>query len=141
MTTKTSATSGTKPTGTDFNAKDICSIIKACKDSGVRQLEVGGLRVSFSGEGEALPVDISPQMMASSPQETAPSIITPMDREAERLIEEERLMLEDPAGYEQRLIDGTLDIQPSRDSHEASFHRRLEDDLPGRGSGRPGAIQ
>jgi hypothetical protein len=130
-----------KPMGTDFNAKDICSIIKACKDSGVKHLSLGELSIKFDASERGLPVDISPHSVANSNVEPPKQIITPMDREQERILEETRLMIEDPMGYEQRIMDGDIDIEVARERYETSQDRRPEDDLPGRGSGGQGIIQ
>jgi hypothetical protein len=94
----------------NFTAKDISTIIKACKDSGVRSLDCGGLKLSFEPEER----EIAPMAGAHQeelivgPQESMPEReLSSEDEEELNELELQNLMISDPVGYENLMRHGT----------------------------------
>ena len=87
----------------NFTAKDISTIIKSCKDSGVTSLECGGLKLSFD------PVDPDPMQVGL---QLAPALEGNEKELLERQVEDDNelrdlelqnLMIDDPVGYEKHM--------------------------------------
>lgn len=102
-----------------FSADDICRLLKTCARSGVQSIRWvpgAGLTVTFSGQ--------VPPAGPSAPEPAAPALVpTPKaDEITRRAIEEDgdaaqqatldELLIQDPAEYERRVIDGSLVDEP-----------------------------
>lgn len=115
--------SGTKPTETSspFSASEICAILESCHKNGVTSLKLGALQVEFyqvpqlrgnvpAGASQLADeetfVDTEGQFeVAESPQVIQKAELSDEDK---ALLEESRLaqlMTDDPAAYEQEMID------------------------------------
>lgn len=91
----------------NFTAKDISTIIKACKDSGVSSLDCGGLKLSFHQVVEPEPEpDPAQDNLHLAPVGEVD------EEEAERQaygddelrdLELQNLLMSDPVGYEQQM--------------------------------------
>lgn len=114
MTKLPSGTSNIKQSG--LKAKDICDIIKECKDVGVAELKFGDLHIKFNSQGPAESVqsqDILTQNVLPGPPELVshPGTITEelalMDEQEARDVLLSQLMIDDPAAYEKlHMLDG-----------------------------------
>lgn len=98
-----------------LSANDICRIIKTCKDSGVRTLEVGELKLSF----DALNPVVNNNFNEENETLTSDGIAV-----TEKTIddtEDTLLMVDDPEEYEHVQVSRQLERQ--RLKHEASLAR------------------
>ena len=87
-----------------FTAKDISVIIKSCKDSGVRSLDYGGLKLSFEPEeSTTIPnqgLHLAP-LIEGNEQELFGKEVE--DDPELRDLELQNLMISDPVGYEKHM--------------------------------------
>jgi hypothetical protein len=85
----------------NFTAKDISTIIRACRDTGVRSLDCGGLKLQFHEEAPAQvlePVNNAPYAADMEVEE-----ISVEDDEDLRELELQNMMLSDPVAYEKHM--------------------------------------
>ena len=90
----------------NFTAKDISTIIRACKDTGLTSLDCGGLKLSFNTEyQEAAPISgglqLAPFLVGNEKELLE-------DREVEdndelRQLELQDMMISDPVGFEKHM--------------------------------------
>lgn len=92
----------------DFSAKDICTIIQKCRESGVVSLKLGKIEVQFDSLGV--------ERSSIAGKHETPSKIEPV-QELEVSVKDKRLMeqwhvaqdmIDDPVVYEQAVIDNML---------------------------------
>ncbi len=93
----------------NLTATDIVSIIKACEGTRVTTLKFNGLELEMerSSMKENVPGELSPLAI----QPVDPRQLAMLHKQRERQVREEQLstmMLEDPASYEQAIIDKDL---------------------------------
>jgi hypothetical protein len=85
----------------ELSAKDISSIIKSCKDSGIKSLDYGGLKLSFEGQ----PLDPHDDIQLDNAQGNQSHLL---EKEIEedsdlRELELQNLMISDPVAYEKHM--------------------------------------
>lgn len=103
----------------DLKSKDICSIIKACKDGGVAEFEYGSLRLRFGG-GDQTAQDASQHMpqvdeLPTSDKLTSPGVVADMQEAVE-----ESLMVSDPVGWESAEIDRQIELMGESNAANAN---------------------
>lgn len=100
------------------NYQEVCSIIKACKNSGVSELRLGELHLVF-GQRQS---KVKPRPLENGKvQPVEQNLITPEERIAERETEIEleeqeelqQLAISNPLEYERRLGEGSLEDENS----------------------------
>lgn len=93
----------------NLSGKEICAIIKACKESGVTLFTTGDVRIEF---GEQVSHQIHPVPQVSETDLAKQAEIAGLSEESDRLDAEEQdefeLHVTDPAEYERRLLAGEL---------------------------------
>lgn len=102
----------------DLSADEICRIIESCKNAGVQDLEITGLKLSFLPRRN-VEVD-QPGQASSVVTETTASELTPKDAKEIDLMdqtsmdeaEEAQLMIDDPLAFERLQIQ--RDIERNR---------------------------
>lgn len=123
----------TKATGV-LNAKEICYIVKACSEAGVTELKFGDLEVIFGGEASSLSEKATPALMgftenrayqkeqqpAKLARDALSAKLSLFDTKILEEIDKSQLMIEDPIGYEQFVVDEQL-------SRDAGNHGETED--------------
>ena len=90
----------------NFTAKDISTIIKSCKDSGVRSLDYGGLKLSFEAEERSPEAIQGGLQLAPYPESNEKELLEERqieDNDALRELELQDLMMTDPVGYEKHM--------------------------------------
>ena len=101
----------------NLDAKGICDIIKACDKAGVKQLKLGDMCVTFVEESKVVTpwTDLqNPTLNAPPPSPEAgekpvpQTLMTAEQKDMLRQIEENQLMIDDPMGFEQRMIDSEM---------------------------------
>lgn len=111
---KTNSKNGMRSTE-GLKSKDICAIIKACKQAGVREFRYRGLELKF--------LEVDPPHLAADqrqpevgvqiierPTQTPEKIeMTTEDEEALREMRTQQLMMEDPSAFEQYIADGMME--------------------------------
>ena len=88
-----------------FTAKEISSIIRSCKDSGVTSFECGGLKLSFE------PVVVAKDDFGLSDEHVMPTNTAEHDLISQKLEEDDdlreldlqNLMIDDPIAYEKHM--------------------------------------
>lgn len=89
--------------GAAFTASDICSIIKACKGSGVTELVLGDLKIGFGPKDHAWPEMPLPRQLnfkdVDSNQNASP---TEIDQEEINY----QLAIDDPVAWERQQLEG-----------------------------------
>ena len=84
-------------------ANDICKIIKACKDSNVRSLEYGDLKLSF---GDSKEETSRQEVIVAHKEEISDNIVDHLDKKeaVEQLVHDmEEMKIVDQLGYEKFL--------------------------------------
>ena len=101
------------------NVQDIARLIKACKENGVREVEVEGLKLIFGGEEK--PAEKWDVPFHEKPRETVVSAKTSgkavelaqaaarKENDAAKNQITDEMLLNDPLGYEQALAEGDLE--------------------------------
>lgn len=90
----------------NLTAKDVCDIIKQCGESGVVDLELGKLKLSF----ESKPiVPCSPQASFLEGQVESEALEEEGDSVRERQISE--TIITDPISYEEMVLNGDIDAE------------------------------
>lgn len=90
-----------------LTAKQISSIIRACKSSGVSELQFGDLLIKFGPiQEKAISPWANTQEEFFIPEETIQKITMPGDQEPEKEIDLEDLQITDPVAWEQLRIQG-----------------------------------
>jgi len=105
----------------DFSAKDICNIIKACKDTGVTKLRLGPLQLRFGKTPElvdqptplAEPLPFPPQL-----EQTDHKQLSLLDDSAMKEMIQAQQAIDDPTGFETEICDGF--IEKERVENEAA---------------------
>lgn len=99
-----------------LTAKEICSIIKSCKDAQVTHFECGTVRIIFSTKPivEKISTDATPHTETDNSIQFKEILFTPeknpeKDNERDAIDE---LMISDPARYEELLARGDLIDEP-----------------------------
>ena len=112
--------SGIASTEIDFSANDICNIIKACKESGVTELNLGSLQVNF---GNTIPGVADPQLPVTNPSPQTPQEMQLTIGDEIQLQESfyTQQLIDDPVGFEETILGGF--IEKERVSNENSRHR------------------
>lgn len=95
-----------------FSAKDLCVIIDACKQGGVRELAVGGLMLKFSSlvtlQPKANDGLVGPDLRDADHVAQSKEAL-----EIDELLTKEeqlaQLMIEDPVEYERQIVAGELE--------------------------------
>jgi len=117
-----------------INGREICSIIKACATSGVSEINFGDMNIKFGKEvskveaytePEGIQIDspLPPGKVEHTPQEDYEMDVV-QQRAVEELINTQKL-IDDPAAFEQDIIDGFIkgdadeEVQESRRIREA----------------------
>ena len=110
--TTTRSPHGTKNMEIDFSAKDICNIIKACKDTGVTELCLGSLQLKLDASSaqpsqiaraiEALP--FPPQL-----EQTDHKQLSLLDDSAVKEMIQAQQAIDDPTGFETDICDGFIE--------------------------------
>jgi hypothetical protein len=106
-----------------LSAKDICQIIKSCKQAGVENLKLADIEIRFSSQrnesapthrnGDAVVVEEEfPPTEDPQPLGNA-DLMKQMDEQAVSEAEESQLAIEDPLAYERHII--RRDIERNRD--------------------------
>jgi hypothetical protein len=85
-----------------LSAADIVSIIQACKESNVKCLTFGGLTLHL-GEVESKEMPLLPPTNEPLPSQ---EVIQPVDQELLAALEDQSLLVNDPAAYERKYISG-----------------------------------
>ena len=101
----------------DLSAEEICRIIESCKNAGVQDLEISGLKLSFLPRRNVEAVEPG---QATSVVPTTTSELTPKDATDIELMdqstmddaEEAQLMIDDPLAFERIQIQ--RDIERNR---------------------------
>ncbi len=116
---------------TVLKPRDICAIIRVCGETGVQELKLGELQISFKADQKALVAHGTQTPTESQESESQPSGLLAVVSEHqtefefdedEQDLKEERLALmqiEDPAGYEKLLASGDLDDGEGAQSRRA----------------------
>ena len=88
----------------DFTAKDISTIIRACRDSGVKEFSLGDIKLSFHSAVSASP-EIAPDLIDTGlSQEVQTKIESEFDSDEDlREIALQDLMISDPEAYEKAM--------------------------------------
>jgi hypothetical protein len=101
----------------NLDAKGICDIIRACDKAGVKQLKLGDMCVTFVEESKEVtpwtglqnpPVFGSSQADQTEKEPVPQTLMTSEQKDMLRQIEENQLMIDDPMGFEQRMIDSEM---------------------------------
>lgn len=94
-----------------LTSKQICDILKACDKAKVREFAVGELKVSFFGKG-----DTGRTFVESKNHVVDLADIVHDEQVGEEISQEDReemrsaqLMIDDPLGFEQEMVDGYLE--------------------------------
>jgi len=90
----------------DFSAKDLCRIIETCHTNGVSRIKVSGIEIDFGASVPFVVPDYGPSLPVR-----AEGNDTVLD---EGLMEQARLnqlIIDDPLGYEQEMIDSLTEQQ------------------------------
>jgi hypothetical protein len=120
---RTSLTSGTRPTETRLSREEVCSILETSAKIGVLELKFGDLHATFGrparqedGRGPLAPYPFvqqphaPPSVTALTEKEHQEQNSTALEADEVRLREEQlaRALVEDPVAYERLLRDGEL---------------------------------
>lgn len=101
----------------EFSAKDICDIIKVSNKSGVKELKLGDLCVSFTVSNQQVEdnqgLDVAPHrhdiplssLPNTYPEAPEPVLVTDDQREFMRIAQDSQTLIEDPLAHEQAIID------------------------------------
>lgn len=113
-----------------LKSEEVCAIIRACGESGVRVLKFAELYVQFGPKAEPERQSPDPRVMDKAKSEEPSSTDTEMSATAIQIDQEtlakledqakrervQRLMLENPGEYERLLSSGDLEDDPDFDS-------------------------
>lgn|GEM_PF-4776539 len=116
--------SGIASTEIDFSARDICNIIKTCKESGVAEFSLGALQVNFGktpGAAEPQLPLTDPSLIKPQSEQTTEMQLTVGDEVnlAEAFYAQQ--LIDDPVGFEETILGGF--IEKERVSNENSRYR------------------
>ena len=97
----------------DLTAKDICNIIKACKDAGVNEFTLGSLQFSLG----ATPERVDQQSPVADPLLTMPQSDQTDQAMQLGMLDEENMreqffaqqLIDDPQGFETTIADGFIE--------------------------------
>lgn len=90
-------------------ASDICAIIEACTKAGVVSLKWRDLEVTFQVPGLSATTDLPKTYMPEfAPPESGQASIAMVDKDLLDDMRRSQLLLDDPAGFEQEVIDSHL---------------------------------
>ena len=109
-----------------LSAEDICKLVKVGSASGVRSIRLGGvgfdLLIEFGDKGKVgQAAFIRGTEQPASTQETEQITLQALDEEEEVIKQAalDELMIRDPAEYERRVLDGSLEDEPTREGEAA----------------------
>ena len=97
----------------DLTGKDICNIIKACKETGVTELCLGSLQLKFGKTPEV----VDQQLPVAEPLPTPPQS-EPTEQKLQLTIGDEaqleeaffaQQLIDDPTGFENTIADGFIE--------------------------------
>jgi len=94
-----------------LQGKEICNIIKACANARVKKLKIGDFEVDFLGEGTqptfaGMPTTEPPKL--GTVEEPRQLELSESDKQVFEDLEDAQMMIEDPEGYEQQIIDSHI---------------------------------
>lgn len=102
-----------------MQAKDICSIIKACARSGVTELKLGDMEISFEGSKQSFiedPRKISIDALGTEHSDSSHGNDDPHQLELEGLSEDyseemdnTQMLIDSPSDFEQSIVDEYLE--------------------------------
>ena len=88
----------------DFTAKEISTIIRSCRDTGVREFSCGELKLTFTSTENASPQIAQTLIGTGLSQEVHQTIENEIDLDEDlQEIELQTLMIEDPMAYERAM--------------------------------------
>lgn len=101
-----------------IDLKDLPKVIRACKANGVTELKIGDVEIKFAAVGSAEPeIPVLEAQRIPTPEELkAAESAALLQRNVEQNEEElAHMHIEDPSGFEQRLIE--REFENSGDAH------------------------
>lgn len=104
----------------DLTAREICNIIRACKDTGLTKLEFGQLHLEFNSTTEIVDSD-QPQQIVTKPDEVFQPQLDLPGLDAQPLDFQEmkdQMMIMDPERWEKLELEG--------ESYAEDGHRQAE---------------
>ena len=124
-----------------MQAREICSIIRECAKSGVSELRLGDMQISFTGGSVTLPIaTVQKGDSGTSHSDVSHGSDTPEQLELEvegfsedvrRELDYTQMMIDSPADFEQSVMDSYLENEHMEEegSHEAYGRQRSERDI------------
>ena len=117
-----------------LKARDLCNILKACKEAGVLQLSLGEIKISFQNTAHLPENQLGNSHLANPPQDTipgptinTPTLVTPIDLAELEEIQRDQMMMDNPEEYERTMIQESM--REGEDSIENTRDRRTEHNL------------
>jgi hypothetical protein len=117
---------------TSIDAVSICRIIRESAKCGVTKLQIGDLKIDFSSQlgseskleppktQNFIPLPGQAETIAKHDELETPRLhLTDEQREAFEEFEEAQQMIEDPLGFEERIVDLDIEAQRVRGNDEA----------------------
>lgn len=92
-----------------LDAKGLCDILKVCARSNVLSFEYGDLKVRFDYAEQdvtSVPVSVGQARPADPPGQEDSTLQSRFETEQEEL---DQMLIEDPLGYEERVLSGELE--------------------------------
>lgn len=126
-----------------MQARDICSIIKACAKSGVSELKLGDMQIKFEGSKLSVRDEHTLGSLGTgysdvghgngAPPEQLELNVEGFSEDIDQVVDQTQLMIDSPVDYEQSIIDSYLENESTDeglgDSHEAYGFERSQRDL------------
>lgn len=123
-----------KATLSQMSARDLCLIMKACKDAGVRKFTFDTLSLEFSGSQSQFepPTNVSasqPQTIFDPTLSAPETLLTPQDKELLQEAAESQLLIDDPAAFEEHMIGRDVYGVTPEDVTNESYNTRPRKNL------------